>query len=113
MTALRPVRYSRVRPAVWLLLVFLLHLGMTSACVAEDLTLALTTPAAEGLTDPAAVDDDAPAGKACAHCPCHFAIALPACSAPLVLVVSHPDAAAVPTRVAKTPPAPHLRPPIG
>lgn len=112
-TVPRPVRNSRVRPVVWLLLVCLLHLGMTSACVADDLTLLLTTPAAEGVPALSAGDDGSPAGKACTHCPCHFAITLPASAAPLILIVGCPDTVALPPRVANAPPVPHLRPPIG
>jgi hypothetical protein len=115
--ASRQLRLSRlhrsVRPAVFLLLAFLLHVGMATACVTEDVTAWMSTPTAAESTAYVAGDDGLPANNVCTHCACHFAIVLPTGAGPLVHLVSGIDAAALPSRVANAPPVPHLRPPIG
>ena len=110
---LRLVRLHRgVRPAAFLLFVFLLHVGMASACVVDDLSAWLTTPTAVGSTAPAAGDDRSPAHNTCSYCACHFAVALPTAPGLLVQLVSGLYVAALPPRVANAPPVPRLRPPI-
>lgn len=118
----RPALLARLRRstrfATWVLLVFVLKIGMASACVKHDLAesgLGDAIPAHAALVDSAPAGDDAGSADiigSCAHCACHHATAFPAGVHTVIPAFTERLAAGVLLPPATEPVHFELRPPI-
>ena len=102
-----------VRLAVLALAVFVLRVGLVTACAPADVAELL--PHAADTVQAAAEsagDDGVHAAGHCLHCSCHHAVTLPASLAPIPGVKMAFDAISLRWPQANAPPELSLRPPI-
>jgi hypothetical protein len=106
-----------VRLAAFALIVFVLRVGIVTACAPSDLAEAMQPGAADVAAHVDAHDDGAPGDPAessghCLHCSCHHAVTLPDGIAPLPMVALAFCVHAPPRVQGLAPPDLSLRPPI-
>ena len=105
-----------VRLAVLALAVFVLRVGLVSACAPSDLAETFAHEAgsvvAAHVDDAVAPDSANESGGHCLHCSCHHATAVPVVVLPLAPVMSEVMVGGVVAAQTHAPPDVSLRPPI-
>lgn len=117
LSALPRLRRS-LRLAVLALAVFVLRVGLVTACAPNDLAESLagddaTALAAVHADDAASSDPADHSGGHCLHCSCHHATAVPTVVLPAAPIVTPTLVALTTLAQANAPPDLSLRPPIG